>query len=263
MPEITSQNLNKLDACLSNGAWFIVKQNREQGRGFVISIEQLRGPSHLSLSEMHILDFLPAGSKWVQARHWRSYFCIPFRARDLVWVAVGSQLIIEHGARQAYPVFRAYLFPFNLRGGADKCLIENLTKLADNIDDGRKEFKPNEKARGIVMSDSRTIAEHSSIEAWIIRCAMVSYRLNNLILFRTLVMCEDEIRKVDYPDFSFLLLKGLRYLKMQNRARPYLRFIHSHLFPNNTDFLMTAIPHICDTFSPRIQRMIRFHEFCL
>lgn len=211
----------KLEKSLLGEAVFVISQRIDYRQNrYTINVQRLSRSEEVALSKSDVvcLNLLPSGSRWWQGLGWHSYVGIPFHLGNKRWVAIGAETIVQYNQKHAHPLFLAFVFPL----GSQR-LFERLQDLATSINPtGKRNVR---KANtGILFSNSRNPNEHAKLEAWMIRNAAITYRRGNSpILFRTLILAEDEIRKPGYPAPNFWRRKS--------------------------GFLMATVPSILQTFS--------------
>ncbi len=220
---------DRLERHLLGGASFVVSQDIDyQRNSFTLTVQSLPNSENITISKADIvrLGLLPSGSRWRQGLGWHSYFGVPFELKDRQWVAIGAEAIVKHIRGDTHPVFRAYIF--QMSPPQNQGLINGLQKLATEIGPN---VKPIQQVRtGIVASDSLTPDEHTRVEAWVIQSAIKAYGtrvLQPALLFRTLILAEDQLRKQGYPA--------------------------PNLWGNRSGYLMATSPVIQKTFSLRMR----------
>lgn len=191
----------KLVNIFGEGATFVVEQNylRKQ---FTLSVQKFLASENTDLSKADVvrLGLLPSGSRWRQGIGWHSYFGVPFRLDNKQWVAIGAVTIIKHQKRSAYPLFLALIY--RLHTEKNKSLALKLNDLAYEINPSAKNV--NRVRSGIIYSGKHNQAEHTFLEARIIKNAALSYENSkNPLLFRTVILSEDQIMKPGYPAPNF------------------------------------------------------------
>lgn len=216
----------RLTNLLGERASFVISQGIDYRKdSFTLSVRRLAyspGDTILSKADVIRLRLLPSGSRWRQGLGWHSYFGIPFRLDGRQWVAIGAEAIVRYRQKYAHPVFLAFVF--SIHSSQDQQLLERLQSLAADIYPGVR--RAGRTRTGVVFSSSRTIAEHAWLEAWIIQAAAITYRIDKQpLLFRTLILAEDEIRKPGYPGPNF--------------------------WGSRSGYLMATVPSIRRTFSLR------------
>lgn len=210
--------LNRLKSYFGQDASAAITVNRNEQDGYAIRIVPGGKVLVPRLTEADVIALLPAGSRWLPAVGWHSYFGVPFRFDGELWLALGVELVKRHHSRGAYILFVAFIFPFhrppirrlaelanelhmikhepasfnpagslsapsvNILDRAQKFLVDRFAKLGLRSDRYR-----------VVEADSRTPAEHVRVEAEIIREAVESYKKNELFLFRTLLLSKSEL----------------------------------------------------------------------
>ncbi|RMG24761.1 MAG: hypothetical protein D6732_23265 [Methanobacteriota archaeon] len=211
----------KLEQSLRSKAVFVISQRIDYRQNrYTLNVQRLSRSEKVVLSKSDVvrLNLLPSGSRWWQGLGWHSYVGIPFYLDNRQWVAIGAETIVQYHQKYTHPLFLAFVFPL----GSQR-LFDGLQDLATSINPTEKQnvIKAN---TGIVFSNSQNPNDHAKLEAWIIRNAAITYKKGNSpILFRTLILTEDEIRKPEYPAPNFWRRKS--------------------------GFLMATIPSIQQTFS--------------
>jgi hypothetical protein len=220
-------------------ASIIVNRNEQNGYSIrVVSKDECLSPR---LTEADVITLLPAGSRWLPAVGWHSYFGIPFRFDNKIWLAAGAEVVNRHQARGAYVSFFAFIFPFH------QPPIRQLAELAIELGATLPEQVPVRPANSqrlffehalkfmadgfsrldllghsykVVESSSRTPAEHTKVEAEIIREAAESYSKRELLLFRTLILSENQLER--HQSLFSGCQKKKTFAKLQIRYCKYL-----------------------------------------
>lgn len=190
--------MQNVDKWFADGAISLTKLDRDESDTFKLTVENLSDLQETIPNRALAFEFLPAGSKWEQVISWHSYIGIPFPTQNPQWIALGSETVIEHPTRGAFPVFRAYTHPFPL----SENLLERLGKLADSLYSLSDEEQLAVNSRnGLIRTTNASPEDHRWIESWIIHYAAKSYRkpITLPILFRTLVIAESQLTGEKYP----------------------------------------------------------------
>ncbi len=186
---------------LFKGAIFFTSQGIDyKNNVFTLDVQQIQ-PSNIVITKGDIarLGLLPSGSKWRQGLGWYSIFGIPFNLKDKKWLAIGAEMIVKHVRGDEYPVFQAYIFEFSL--AQLNVLIRGLQNIAYEI------YPQSQVARqvktGIVFSNIQSPQKYKVVEANIIQSAITSYKANKPVLFRTIILSDDQLKNFDYPTPTF------------------------------------------------------------
>ncbi len=180
---------------MSPNAAQCIEFKRDESDSFIIDLKILN-TSHAQgelVEKNDILPLLPAGSHWVRAEGWRSFFGTPFSFKGRLWLAIGMQGVRKHPTRGAYPIAKIYLFDFN------SFHSEKMTQLASILSAGCSERGRSAPTYGIIASDAERPEEHISTECWILNKASASYRQGERLLFKTLLLSEDDLPPMKGP----------------------------------------------------------------
>lgn len=174
---------------------FHVVFDRNEKDEFILNVRHLPGKSQSvdKPPESDLLDLLPQGSNWSQAIGWRSFFGIPYRFGERLWLALGLVKILEHDHRGAFPRSEIYLIDFQ-----SEKLGELVNRIGNHItqEDGGDDSIPRQ---GALMGEAVEPSEHRQMEERILRGAAEAYAEGNKLMFRTAVLAENEI-----PNSRFL-----------------------------------------------------------
>lgn len=164
-------------------------------------------------SNQQVFKMIPSGSSWKLFEGWHSYFAIPFEEIDSYkvkdWIFFGCEEISQtvDSKRGPSPILRAYCFR------RTKTALDLIVHVLENINrsllsqSDKKEFEINDEdtsllERGFIRSLATTPEQHIPVERYIIKKAIESYRKNLPILFRTLLVSENQKPvKQDRPFF--------------------------------------------------------------
>jgi hypothetical protein len=236
--EFESPIIQKLDEHLSGDACFVVSVFRDETDSYAITIDNRSEFANDAISIADLIPILPTGSSWAQALGWHSYIGIPFQTKSERWIAIGAEEIHKHASRGAFPIYKAYIFPFDM---APTVVSKRLERLATSISSSTMPFlyygiikEVVAKGRGINPDD------HAKLEACIIRKASEYYRKSRALLFRSLILSEQTV------------------LNIKHQSRSTRQSSQSRL--NHEYFLMATVPSIERTFSARTQRLLKLAE---
>src|SRR5688572_15449568 len=155
--------MQNVDTWFADGAVSLIRLDRDESDTFDLSIENLSDSEETVPVRATAFELLPAGSKWAQVVGWHSYIGIPFPPQKPQWIALGSETVVEHQTRGAFPVFRAYIHQFPLTSP----LIERLDELAVGLYQlSDKEHKSVKDFNGLIRATSQSPQEHRWIESW-------------------------------------------------------------------------------------------------
>lgn len=216
---------------------WMVDFDRDASDSFAITIS--RGGSAFDGPELRkgdVLPLLPAGSRWEAAVGWRSFFGMPFRWAGSLRLAIGVEGIAKHASRGAYPVSRFAVFDFA------HAPVGELAELAALLAPGGASIEV-DATYGVVPSASASPRDHVAIDAWILSRAAASYREHRRLLFRSLLLSEDQIP-------ASKTVKG-RIGSLLGGRRTSIDF---------DDFLLATVPSIRATFSFRARSWMKMYE---
>lgn len=208
-------------------ASYIVEFDRDASDSYSIGIETQRPPPRgRDLGKNDVLPLLPLGSRWEPALGWRSFFARPFAWSGQTWWALGIQGVVRHETRGAYPVSKVALFP------PQQFPHLGLEELASRLFSGR--FPPGPVTYGVLRASSETPAAHARVEAWMLGRAVAAHHARRPLIFRTLVLSEDEVPRLP-------MLNGLvRALGMDELLE---------MVGASPQILVATVPSIRKTFS--------------
>lgn len=195
MPESSASQLDKLfGECLQEGSDFEVVVGRDQRDDYFIDIKKMKSDLLYDLSREDIFLTVPMGTHWQPGLGWHSYFGIPFQFKGTWWIAIGFQEIVKHPTRGSYPKSRAFLFSFDtsLEGNKNSNLVQNLQRWTKVLEDGKPNMTRLQRDYGSIPVNSATPAEHIWAEIEIIKLAAKQYSVGKPVLFRTLLLSEDQ-----------------------------------------------------------------------
>jgi len=178
-----------LNELLVNCAGFHVVFERDDNDEFVLDVSSLKNnnPSIDTPPDSELFHFLPQGGHWNQALGWRSFFGIPYRYKDRLWLALGLVKVREHDHRGAFPRSEIYLVDFH---------SENLGELLSRIGcrvAGKDDKQAPVPRHGALIGQAAELSEHLELEGRILRGAAAAYSEGSQLLFRTAVLTENEI----------------------------------------------------------------------
>lgn len=190
-----------LEKHLSKGALFLATQGIDyQKNVFTLNVQQLQ-PSNISITKGDIarVGLPPSGSKWRQGLGWYSIFGVPFQLQNKYWLAIGAEMIVKHVRGDTHPIFQAYIFEFTQ---------EQLNLAITGLQNIAQEIYPNSKSirqskTGIVFSSFQSPPKYRIVESFIIQSAIAMYRERQTLLFRTVILSDEQLKKVDYPAPNF------------------------------------------------------------
>lgn len=151
------------------------------------------------LREDDLFVAIPLGGEWEKGLEKQSFFGIPFEVGGSLWLTVGSEWIVPHPTRIAYPVSKGFVFCLETPKASDSSLetiASLLRRLAERIRgkaapsslrsqrDGRR-VPP----YGEVITDP-SLPAHHLIEADMIETAADQYAQGKPFFFRTLLLAE-------------------------------------------------------------------------
>ena len=173
-------------------AYAVIHVGRNTEDEFSLDLEPGARTRRLALSASDALPLLPAGSRWTDALGWYSYVGIPFGAVARRWLAVGVEVVRAHPSRGAYPTLEVCLFPFG------EPPVAGLIAMSKAIDPDQSEGTASEPLEfwrnpGFIQGTARTPVEHRRVEAMVLRYAARWYEQERALLFRSLVLSEDEL----------------------------------------------------------------------
>ena len=226
-PKPVSPAIERVERQCSQGALFSIDLdlNRSLNR-LSLTTRALTERPTVALTNIDVtkLGLLP-GSRWSQAHGWHSYFGIPFRFAERLWMAVGAEAIVSGTNGEAHPAYRAYVFPLTPKP-CDQ-LVTCLQGLAKSIDPAVKSV--GRPTTGVVIAGSRSPEDHVRVEAWIVLSALSALRsqapahanvltsllkrlaglgskglADGFVLFRTLILSEHDLMKPGHPGPNFL-----------------------------------------------------------
>lgn len=186
---------------LSKDAMFFTHQGIDyQKNAFTLNVQQIQqSNTPITKGDIARLGLLPSGSKWRKGLGWYSVFGVPFKLSGKDWIAIGAEMIVKHMRGDTHPIFQAYIFensPAQLN-----LLITGLKKIAHEIYPNSKSV--DEIETGIVFSNIQTPQEYKVIEGHIIQSAINAYKRGEFLLFRTILLSEGQLKKIDYPTPTF------------------------------------------------------------
>lgn len=187
---------------LLEGATFLATQGIDyQKNAFTLNVQRIHA-SNITITNGDIvrLGLLPSGSKWEQGLGWYSIFGVPFKLKDKNWLAIGAEAIVKHVRGDTHPVFQAYIFEFSSSAHLNS-IINALQSISD-------ELYPNSKGipqvkTGIIFSNIKSPQEYKIIEAHIIQSAITAYKEKKSVLFRTIILSDEQLKKINYPTPTF------------------------------------------------------------
>jgi hypothetical protein len=187
---------------LLEGASFSATQGIDYGKNaFTLNVQQIQ-PSNITITKGDVvrLGLLPSGSKWRQGLGWYSIFGIPFKLQDKYWLAIGAEMIVKHERNDTtHPIFQAYIFEFTQA---------QLSSIINGLHNVALEIYPNSKSirqskTGIVFSNCQSPQKYKVVESFIIQSAIAVYRERQSLLFRTVILSDEQLKKVEYPAPNF------------------------------------------------------------
>lgn len=187
-----------LDNVFLDVAEYRVRFDRDQSDGFSLNTDRV-GNSFKKLDELpedYVLSLLPNGSHWEQAEGWRSFFGVPCRLSDQLWLFFGATKVLDHPSRGAYPVTRIFLLNFD-----DNTFEDAFSQLIERIQPDVQESKGARPSYGAVIGDASSPEEHEQWEAWILRRALRAYRDSHLLFFRTALLSENELPALNLMNY--------------------------------------------------------------
>lgn len=188
---------------LLEGASFSATQGIDYEKNvFTLNVQQIQ-PSNITITKSDIvrLGLLPSGSKWRQGLGWYSIFGIPFKLQNKNWLAIGAEMIIKHERNDTtHPVFQAYIFEFTQAQSSS--IINGLQNVALEIYPNSKKIRRSKT--GIVYSNFQSPQKYKVVESFIIQSAIAVYREKQTLLFRTVILSDEQLKKVEYPTPTFL-----------------------------------------------------------
>jgi hypothetical protein len=234
---VVSEALHMVHNLLSEVAICTVCFRRDQTDSYSIELTPEDESLRAGFGKKDAMLVLPKGSRWSPALGWRCFFGIPLQTESGTWLVLGAEGVMADEARGAYPVFHGYVFRF------ETIPKVQLLSLADSIDRGQG--SPTiAGGYGIIESGSLTPVDHRSLEARIIRSSVPSYEQGQHLLFRTLVLSEDQLPP------NFLLRRFLWALYTQ------MGIYYSH-------FLMATVPSISKNFSAGAKIRLALERRCM
>jgi hypothetical protein len=209
----------KLSSHFGRESLALISVGYDKQDGYSICLRLMSADLTPRLTEADVIPLLPAGSRWLPAVGWHSYFGIPFSFEDKMWLAVGAEIVNAHHSRGAYIAFCAFVFPFN------RPPVRQLMQLADELEaippavgrsqtaphpvtlesslkfiaDGLRKVRLLDHDYRIIKAKSINPAEHVKVEAHIIRKAAEAYAREELLLFRTLILSENQLGQLSSP----------------------------------------------------------------
>jgi hypothetical protein len=205
--DIVTNGFDLIETYLSRNAAYQIHFDRNETDSYGVDVRPSNSGRSTLITKEQVLPLLPAGSRWDAARGWRSFFGLPFSTPAESWMVLGSEGVVAHRTRGSYPIFRGLLFPS--QEVPEKELFEMTNEIARSTEG---EIQP-KRTYGVIAASSQSQEEHKYVEAWIIRRAVASYRAGVRLLFRTLVLSENEIPSrtiaIDYSDFLIATLPAL------------------------------------------------------
>lgn len=216
-----------LDEAVAKQTGYKIDFGRDDTDSYNLNVSSLKDNSstHDQPGNGDLLPLLPRGSAWEAARGWRSFFGVPYRFGENLWIAVGLRVVVGHDRRGAYPTSRFYLVPFEPESVAT-ILDRLLNRLVDQPEAGGT-VGP---SYGAVRSGAREPGDHRSTELDVLRRARAAYREGIRLLFRTAVLTEDEL-----PSSSFLGLFGSASSPEDSRL-VFGRSLYATIPPVHADF---------------------------
>lgn len=241
--------LQRVESYFARNASTSIAVNRNEQDSYAIYITPEGHDRTPYLIEADAIALLPAGSRWLPAVGWHSYFGIPFRFDGEMWLALGAEYVKQHHSRGATVSFLAFTFPLHSvplrsleelanelqssQSVADRAKARRsvLDRAAKVISDGLGKLRLHDSRYRVVNAGSRTPAEHVGVETRIIREAIESYGKRESLLFRTLILSENELPRspLTLPRNNAQSLNRLRidYQKYLAATVPALRGILS------------------------------------
>ena len=209
MPSNTvTEGLDLIEQFLSHNAAYRLHFDRDETDSYVINVRASEAGQDSLFSKEQVLPLLPVGSHWDAAQGWRSFFGLPFSAHGESWVVLGVEGVVVHKTRGSYPVLHGLFFPSRMVPESE--LLEMANKIAPSTESNTEP----KKTYGVIAASSQSQEEHKHVEAWVIRRAVASYRAGVRLLFRTLVLSEDQIPsqtgEIDYSDFLIATVPAIR-----------------------------------------------------
>jgi len=189
-------------------AAYVVSLGRDESDNYALAIDRKKREGvTVEPSPGELSSLLPVGSHWVQALGWRSFVGMPLVLQGGMWLAVGVEGVGRHAKGGAFARFRAMFLQWPL----DVPSLEALWKVAEELcprDEGQLvRYAPLGIAN--IKTTSTNWEEHRHMEGRIIRRVVNDYGRRKLTLFRTLIICEDEVRR-DYRTWRMLKARGGR-----------------------------------------------------
>lgn len=227
-----------------------VNVGRDEQDGYTVNVELAGGELAPRLTRADVIALLPAGSSWLPAVGWHSYFGIPFGFEGRTWLAVGAEVVNRHASRGAYVSFCAFVFAF------ERPPVRQLARFAEELNAARpapERDRPGRTRAGhlraplklldegkrwlglhdrrVIRAKSATPAEHARVEAHILREAAEAYARGELLLFRTLALSENQLERHEPP----------------RRGKKTVARLQIHYYK----YLAATVPAISDAFSSR------------
>lgn len=176
----------------SDGYQCVIKFGRDENAlNYCVELDE----NNHGFSRSDIERTLPAGHIRKEALGWRSFFGIPFKAKERSsWIAVGVAKIVKHETRVAYPTSRAFVFDLENSSAREKLVL--------GIEEICKSIKPKAESKplycpvlntGIYRVKSKTPEEHKYEEVETLHWAIREYSKGKRVCFRTLLFAQEEL----------------------------------------------------------------------
>jgi hypothetical protein len=180
---------------LAYGAQYHLSCVRDEEDNYVI---RFKGTEENALLKEDVVPLMPKGSQWRPGLDWRSFFGRFLNVRGRCWLALGGQRIVPHPSRGAYPIFRAYLFPFDhphstsFYGRPVSEVTQALSRAVGVLSANPTPLTIGRGVSGVIKTENTTPSDHIRLEASIMEAANDAYQFGRHLEFSTLILCDGE-----------------------------------------------------------------------